>query len=87
MSTSNRPEFLRAGLQWMRTAWGQDGMQSNIFFAEAEQVGYKRTTRHPAGIPQPNDLFTAEDAGHIVIDIKNPTTIFDALRKAHVFSG
>ncbi len=29
MSTSNGPEFLRAGLQWMRTAWGQGGMLMN----------------------------------------------------------
>ncbi len=28
-----------------------------IFFAEATHVGYKRTTRHPEGIPQPNILF------------------------------
>ncbi len=65
---------------------GQDGIRNDIFFAEANQVGYKRTTRHPAGIPQPNDLFTADEAGNIVIDTENPKTILDGLRKAHVFS-
>jgi type I restriction enzyme M protein len=51
-----------------------------VFFAEAEQVGYKRTTRHPDGIPQPNDLFQVDENGNMVIDVDNPKTILDALR-------
>ena len=51
-----------------------------IFFAEAGQVGYKRTTRHPEGIEQPNDLFRTDAEGNIVIDTENPQTILDHLR-------
>jgi type I restriction enzyme M protein len=51
-----------------------------IFFAEAEHVGYKRTTRHPEGIPQPNDLFLADADGNIIINTKNPRTILDHMR-------
>ncbi len=56
-----------------------------IFFAEAENVGYKRSTRHPEGIPQPNDLFQTGDDGNIVIDTENPKTILDHLRSKKVF--
>ena len=66
---------------------GQNGFQYDIFFAEANQVGYKRTTRHPAGIAQPNDLFATDDAGEIVIDTDSPKTILDALKKADVFAN
>jgi type I restriction enzyme M protein len=64
----------------------QPGIGNDIFFAEADQVGYKRTTRRPEGIPKPNDLFTTDETGHIVIDTESPKTVLDALRKAHVFS-
>jgi hypothetical protein len=64
----------------------QPEFQHDIFFAEADQVGYKRSRRHPAGAPQPNDLFAADEAGHIVINAENPRNILDALRKANVFS-
>jgi type I restriction enzyme M protein len=56
-----------------------------VFFAEAEHVGYKRTTRHPEGIPQPNDLFQTDENGNIVIDTENPKTILDVLRSKTVF--
>src|SRR5205085_1245452 len=56
-----------------------------IFFAEAEHVGYKRTTRHPDGIQQPNDLFQADGEGNIVIDTENPKTILDHLRSKRFF--
>jgi type I restriction enzyme M protein len=55
-----------------------------IFFAEAEHVGYKRTTRHPEGIPQANDLFREMD-GRIAIDTKSPVTILDHLRAQKLF--
>lgn len=64
----------------------QPEFQHAIFFAEADQVGYKRSRRHPAGAPQPNDLFATDEAGHIVIDTQNPKTILDALRKANAFA-
>ena len=63
----------------------QSEFQTQNFFAEAEHVGYKRTTRHPAGVPQPNDLFAVDEAGQLIIDTENPKTILDALRKLHVF--
>lgn len=56
-----------------------------IFFAEAEHVGYKRTIRHPEGILQPNDLFQTDDDGNVVIDTENPKTILDWLRSKKVF--
>ena len=51
-----------------------------IFFAEAGQVGYKRTTRHPEGIERPNDLFRTDSEGNIIIDTENPQTILENLR-------
>jgi type I restriction enzyme M protein len=57
-----------------------------IFFAEARQVGYKRTTRHPEGIEQPNDLFRTDADGNIVIDTENPQKILDHLRSRRLFS-
>jgi type I restriction enzyme M protein len=57
-----------------------------IFFAEAGQVGYKRTTRHPEGIEQPNDLFATDADGNIVIDTENPKTILDHLRSQKLFT-
>jgi type I restriction enzyme M protein len=64
----------------------QSEFQTEIFFAEAEQVGYKRTTRHPAGMPRPNDLFAVDETGQLMVDTEDPKTILDALRKIHVFS-
>jgi type I restriction enzyme M protein len=58
-----------------------------IFFAEAEHVGYKRTTRHPEGIPQPNDLFQTDEDGSVVIDTKRPRRILDHLRSETLFDG
>lgn len=56
-----------------------------IFFAEAGHVGYKRTTRHPEGIEQPNDLFGTDADGNVVIDTENPKTILDHLRSKRLF--
>lgn len=56
-----------------------------IFFAEAEHVGYKRTTRHPEGIDQPNALFRTDKDGNILIDAENPQTILDHLRARKFF--
>jgi hypothetical protein len=47
---------------------GQKEFDYPIFFAEAGHVGYKRTTRHPEGIEQPNDLFHTDDHGNVLID-------------------
>jgi type I restriction enzyme M protein len=56
-----------------------------VFFAEAEHVGYKRTTRHPDGIPQPNDLFQTDESGNVVVDTENPRKILDYLRSKRFF--
>lgn len=56
-----------------------------IFFAEAEHVGYKRTTRHPDGIPQPNDLFQTDADGRLIVDTENPQKILDYLRSKKFF--
>lgn len=56
-----------------------------IFFAEADYVGYKRTTRHPEGIAQPNDLFQTNSDGRIVIDVENPKTVLDSMRSVRRF--
>jgi len=63
----------------------QDPFDYKIFFGEAEHVGYKRTTKHPEGIPQPNDLFQTDSDGTIRIDITNPKTILDHIRSEKVF--
>lgn len=59
---------------------------SNIFFAEADHVGYKRTTRHPEGIDRPNDLFATDVDGNILIDVENPSKILDHLRSRKLFA-
>ena len=57
----------------------------SIFFAEAEHVGYKRTTRHPEGIRQPNDLFQTDENEHLIIDIDTPKSILDVMRQKRLF--
>ena len=64
---------------------GQDAFDSDIFFAEAQEVGYKRTTRHPDGLDRPNELYTEDKDGKVVIDTENPKTILDHLRSKKVF--
>jgi type I restriction enzyme M protein len=58
-----------------------------IFFAEAEHVGYKRTTRHPEGIDQPNDLFRTDEHGNVLINTDNPQKILDHLRAKNHFGS
>ena len=55
----------------------------NIFMAEAENVGYKRTKRGEK--PRPNDLFNADDKDGVLINTNNPKTILDYLRKAKIW--
>jgi type I restriction enzyme M protein len=64
----------------------QEAFNSPIFFAEAEQVGYKRTTRHPEGIAQPNSLFCTDGSGEIVIDAERPKSILDQMRRKRMYS-
>jgi len=50
-----------------------------IFMAHAEEIGYKRGTRGEE--IRENQLFQVNKEGNIVIDINNPKTILDYLRK------
>jgi len=50
----------------------------DIFLAEADEIGYKRTRR--GELPRPNDLFREDDRGNIFIDINEPRTILDWLK-------
>lgn len=54
-----------------------------ILMAEAENVGYKRTKRREN--PMPNDLFNTDKDGEIIIDIDNPSSILDNIRKAQIW--
>lgn len=50
----------------------------DIFMAEAEEVGYKRTKRGEK--PRPNDLFRTDNQGNILIDDNIQETILDYMR-------
>ncbi|HHL2762291.1 TPA: hypothetical protein ACQ4ZA_001657, partial [Streptococcus pyogenes] len=50
----------------------------DIFMAEAEEVGYKRTKRTER--PRPNDLFRTDDQGNILVDDGIQETILDYMR-------
>lgn len=50
----------------------------DIFMAEAEEVGYKRTKRGER--PRPNDLFRTDDQGNILVDDGIQETILDYMR-------
>lgn len=49
-----------------------------IFMAEADEIGYKRTKRGDQ--KQPNELFQENECGNIIIDIENPKAILDFLK-------
>jgi len=46
-----------------------------IFMAEAEEIGYKRTKRREQ--ERPNELFQTDEHGNILIDTEDPNTILD----------
>jgi type I restriction enzyme M protein len=48
----------------------------DIFFAEAEEVGYKRR-KQGGDLVRPNDLFRVDENGKIVVDTAAPTTVLD----------
>lgn len=52
-----------------------------IFMAEAENVGFKRSKR--AEKPMPNDLFRVDNSGNILVDDGVEYTILDYMRKLH----
>lgn len=51
----------------------------NIFMAEAENIGYKRSKRGEK--PMPNDLFRTDAASHIIVDDGTKTTVLDYMRE------
>jgi type I restriction enzyme M protein len=50
----------------------------DILFAEAEEIGYKRSKRGEQ--KRRNDLFSEDDSGQIVINTKEPKTILDWIK-------
>lgn len=50
-----------------------------IFMAEAENVGFKRSKRGEK--PMPNDLFRTDNSGNILVDDGEESTILDYMRK------
>jgi hypothetical protein len=63
----------------------QPAFNYDVFFAEADHVGYKRTTRHPEGIIQPNDLFREDANGEIVPDAQPLEAILEHMRSKQLF--
>ncbi len=53
----------------------------NVFMAEAENIGYKRTKRGEK--PMPNDLFRINKQGQILVDTGNNESILDYMRDLH----
>lgn len=49
-----------------------------IFMAEVEEIGYKRTKRGEQ--KRPNELFQQDEHGNIIVDAKEPKTILDWLK-------
>lgn len=49
-----------------------------IFMAQAQEIGYKRSKRGEQ--KRPNDLFQGDEHGNTIIDTENPKTILDSLR-------
>jgi len=49
-----------------------------IFMAQAEEIGYKRSKRGDQ--KRPNELFQEDEHGNIIIDTRNPKTILDWLK-------
>ena len=54
-----------------------------ILMCEAENVGYKRTRRRAH--PMPNDLFTLDEHGEIVVNVGAPSSLLDHIREAQIW--
>jgi len=54
-----------------------------ILMCEAENVGYKRTRRREN--PMPNDLFKTNKEGEVLINIDDPSSLLDHIRKAQIW--
>ncbi|MGA5691358.1 restriction endonuclease subunit M [Cytobacillus pseudoceanisediminis] len=51
---------------------------SDVFYAEADNLGYKRTKK---GLQiRPNDLYSEDETGEIIVNKKNPTTVLDRIK-------
>ena len=56
----------------------------DIFMADAENIGYKRTKRGEKEMP--NDLSQTDDKGNVIIDTENLKTILDYMRRMKLWS-
>jgi len=54
-----------------------------ILMCEAENVGYKRTRRREKRMP--NDLFNVDEDAEIIINVDNPSSLLDHIRKAQIW--
>jgi len=72
-------EIKQADKEWW--VFGEVAKEINypIFMAHTEEIGYKRGVRGEE--KRPNQLFQQDEEGNIIIDITNPKTILDYLRK------
>ncbi len=58
-----------------------DRLNYDIFMAEAENIGYKRSKRGEKAMP--NDLYRIDNTGQILVDDGIKTTILDYMRDLH----
>ena len=58
-----------------------DRLNYDIFMAEAENIGYKRSKRGEKAMP--NDLYRIDNTGQILVDDRIKTTILDYMRDLH----
>jgi len=50
-----------------------------IFFAEADEIGYKRSKRGEQA--RPNNLLQKDVQGNVIVDTEEPRTILDWLKR------
>ena len=77
----NRSPF-KIDADWWTFSKVSSEFDYNIFMANVEEVGYKRTTRWEK--ERPNDLFSVvkkDNADEVQIDIHNPVTVLDNFRR------
>lgn len=58
-------------------------LNPSILFAEAQNVGYKRTKRGEN--PMPNNLYQVSANGEIIFDADNPKTILDYIKREKIW--
>ncbi|MBM7702859.1 HsdM family class I SAM-dependent methyltransferase [Metabacillus iocasae] len=56
---------------------------TNVFYAEAEHLGYKRTKRGRQD--RPNELYAVDRLGNIITNTDNPQTILDMIKTEEIW--